>query len=115
QKSHSHNDSFLVLAHPFKPRYHWAGDLPSGLDGLEIINLKSIWQHAWLEKRVSFLWTLFTLPFNERLALVRLFETPKKEIELWDQLSQRRHTVGLLGADAESRIRISENLWLPFP
>lgn len=115
QPSTSNNDPVMFLAHPFKPKYQWTGEFPPGLDGLEIINLKSVWQQAWLEKRVSFFWTIFTLPFNEQLALVRLLESPNKEVELWDQLSQSRHTIGVLGADAESRIRISDDYWLPFP
>ena len=108
-------DPFLILAHPFKPKYHWTGDYPKGLDGIEVINLKSVWQKAWLENRASFFWTLFTIPFNERLALIRLFDSPDQEIELWDKLSQSRHTVGLLGADAESKLRLTNNWRIPFP
>src|SRR5690606_18626471 len=58
RKTSGANDPFLVLAHPFKPNFLWTGEYPPGLDGLEIVNLKSSWQQAWLEKRFSLLWTL---------------------------------------------------------
>lgn len=115
QSQKTANDPFLILAHPYKPKYQWTGDFPPGLDALEIVNLKLVWQQAWLRNKVSFLWTLFTIPFNDRLALIRLFENPEQELELWDRLSQNRHIVGFLGADAESRIRVSEDFSIPFP
>ncbi|MES2964786.1 MAG: hypothetical protein V4760_12920 [Bdellovibrionota bacterium] len=34
----------IVLAHPLKPGFAWSGAYPSGLDGLEVINLKSVWR-----------------------------------------------------------------------
>lgn len=106
---------FYVIAHPFKPRFSWAGDVPPGVQGLEVINLKVIWQNAWLEKKASFFWTLFTYLFNERLALMRLFESPEKEIRFWDQQNKLRPVWGFAGSDAESRLRISEGLFLRFP
>lgn len=93
----------LVLAHPLKPRYKWTGEYPPGLDGLEVINLKNVWQDAWLSHRLSFLWSLFILPFNEKLALLRLFKAPDEEIALWDKLSKDRRLVALAGADAEAK------------
>ncbi len=109
------NSGFYIIAHPLKPRYTWQGDIPAGILGLEVINLKVIWQKAWLEKKFSFFWTLFSYLFNERLALMRLFESPDKEIQLWDEQNKLRPVYGFTGADAESKIRVSKNLFLQFP
>lgn len=108
-------DPFVILAHPSKPKFHWAHDYPPGLRGMEVINLKLVWQKAWLEQRASFFWTILTIPFNEQLALLRLFQNPEEDLRLWDRLNETQSVVGFLGADAESRIRISESLWIPFP
>lgn len=94
----------FILAHPFKPRYQWTGEFPVGLDGIEVINLKTMWQLSWLKSKASFLWTVLIYPFNSRLAVLRVFEEPESELNLWDQLSQKRPTIGLAGADAEAKI-----------
>lgn len=104
QKKRPEEYGLFVLAHPFKPRYQWTGEFPVGLDGIEVINLKTMWQQTWLKSKASFLWTVLLYPFNSRLALLRIFEEPEAELNLWDQLSQKRPTVGMAGADAESKI-----------
>ncbi len=96
----------FMLAHPVKPRYEWSGEIPSGLDGIEIINLKMVWQRAWQKKKLSFLMSLLVLPFNERLALLRLFEEPTEEVRMWDDLTRTRKMVGFSGADAEAKFYI---------
>lgn len=118
QLTKTNRDSGLgifVLAHPFKPNFRWDGEVPIGFDGVEIINLKAIWQRAWLKTKVSFLWTLFLYPFNNRLALIRLFTMPDSELELWDRLNQKNKTIGFAGTDAEARVRVSENKSIEFP
>lgn len=115
QKGRNSESGMFILSHPFKPGYKWSGDYPIGLDGLEIINLKSIWQQAWLNSKASFLWTLLVFPFNDRLALMRLFHDPLKEITLWDQLSSRHPLIGIAGSDAESKVRITSDTFLKFP
>jgi hypothetical protein len=104
QKVRAPDLGLFVLAHPLKPRYRWTGEYPPGLDGIEVINLKSMWQEAWEKNKLSFLLTLMILPFNEELALLRLFHAPDDEIRLWDELSEKRKTIGLAGADAEARL-----------
>ncbi len=93
----------LFLAHPLKARYGWSGEYPPGLDGLEIINLKNVWQDAWNGKKFAFFISLTMYPFNDKLALLRLFEAPEDEIALWDQLSRSRPVAGIAGADAEAK------------
>lgn len=104
----------LFLAHPLKPRYKWTGDYPPGLDGIEIINLKNVWQDAWNSKKFSFIVSLTMYLFNEKLALLRLFEEPDEELALWDKLSLERPITGIAGADAEAKLMVG-GTFLKFP
>lgn len=92
----------VVLAHPFKPGFEWRGAYPSGLSGIEVINLRSLWQSSWLSSKMAFLWSVFVLPFNSELALLRLYTEPTRELQLWDELAQKRFTLGLAGAQTKS-------------
>ncbi len=102
----------LVLAHPASPGYAWTGPYPSGLDGLEVINLKSVWQRAWSESKLSTIWTSLVYPFNPNFALLRLYEEPQEELALWDQLLRTRPAIGMAGLEATAR---SGSLNLRFP
>lgn len=105
-ESRSDSNGFFALAHPLKPGYQWSGDVPVGLEAIEVFNLKAIWQWAWLKDRSSFAWTLLTYPFNPNLAFARLFaESSDDELLLWDQLNKERKVVGLAGSAAESRVK----------
>lgn len=105
----------FILAHPLKPNYAWSGEYPSGLDGIEIINLKSLWQDGWRDNKLSSFWSLLVYPFNQRLALLRLFHDPQDEVRLWDELSRRHPTLGFTGADADARIRLMPSLDIKYP
>lgn len=96
----------FFLAHPTKPRYEWTGAYPEGLDGMEVINLKRIWQRAWGKNKLSFFMSLLALPFNEKLALLRLFEEPVDEVRIWDEVSRHRKFVGIAGSDAEAKFYV---------
>ena len=105
----------FILAHPIKSRYRWSGEYPPGLDGLEIINLKDVWQQAWLKKKLSFFFSVLVLPFNERLSLLRLFESPDEQLRIWDEMTQQRQMLGIAGADAEAKFIVGGNSFLRFP
>ncbi|MGE0528386.1 MAG: hypothetical protein AB7P49_15055, partial [Bdellovibrionales bacterium] len=106
----------FMLAHPLKPNYNWSGAYPPGLDGIEIINLKNVWQEAWVNNKASFLMSLLILPFQEKLALLRLFEEPEDVLRLWTELNQERKVIGIAGADAEARLALGgKDLFLRFP
>ncbi len=97
------DDKFTVLAHPTKHKFSWTGEYPMGLDGLEIINLKSLWQDSWLNKKITFICSFLIYPFNPELAFLRLFQRATEEIKIWDQLNQDRLRIAFAGSDAESR------------
>ncbi len=105
--NHDREAGLIFLAHPFKPGYKWDGDFPAGLDGIELYNLKGIWQEAWLKSKLSFFWSLIVYPFNTNLSFVRLFSaSDSREIVLWDKLNSRHSTWAIAGADAESHLRL---------
>ncbi|MEZ4873844.1 MAG: hypothetical protein R2827_16710 [Bdellovibrionales bacterium] len=106
----------FILSHPFKPGYRWNGDIPVGFDGIEIINLKSLWQQ-WFEKsKASFIFTLALYPFNSRLALIRLLERPRKNLKLWDSLNSKdRYSIGMVGNDAEALAKLFNNYAIELP
>ncbi len=116
QKTSEASKALLILAHPFKQGYAWSGPIPSGLDGFELLNLKVIWQKAWQNSKISFLWSLVTYPFNSQLAMLRLYEDPKEEIDFWDATLRSGHKfTGFAGADATARTGSIGDFSLKFP
>lgn len=103
QPAEKNEDTLLVLAHPFKSGFSWKGDLPEGLDGIEVANLKSLAQRSWNYSKLSTIWSLLLYPFNPQLALMRLFQEPAEEWALFDQVSQQRPLVAFQGAEASAR------------
>ncbi len=115
QKSENRKDDLVTLAHPFKSGYSWSGEIPSGLDGLEIINLKSSAQRAWDISKTSVIWSLFTYPFNPQLSFIRLFQEPTEEISLFDQTSETKKISLFAGAEASARAVPWDNFLIRFP
>lgn len=111
QVSRDPDVGLFVLAHPMKGRYRWSGEYPAGLDGVEIINLKTVWEEAWENRKLSSVFSLLEFPFNEKLALLRLFQTPEDELQLWGELNNKRRVVGLAGAHADSKMVIGRALF----
>lgn len=98
---------FFVLSHPLKEGYEWTGELPVGLNGIEIYNLRYIWRRAWMEKRNSFIWALLLYPINIQWSFSRLFASyTHPEIEYWDRNNKGHKLFAYAGADAESRARM---------
>ena len=115
QKRIFNRDEFIVLAHPYKLDFTWSGDIPIGLDGVELINLKSLSYRAWESSKLSVIWSLFTYPFNPKLSLIRLFQEPTEEIGLFDEVSLRQSLNMFAGAEASARAIPIANYLLKFP
>lgn len=105
----------IVLAHPFKVGYSWSGAYPAGLDGIEVINLKSVYQRAWLKYKPSFIWSVLIYPFNSQLAFVRLYSEPRDEVQLWNKLNQSRKVLGFSGSEATARTGSIGDFYFKFP
>lgn len=109
-------DSVVVLAHPLGNNGPtWTGAYPPGLDGIEIVNPKSISSKAWVRSKLNVIWSLFIYPFNPRYSFLRLFREPTEEVALWDQLSKDRPTLAFGGADASARAVPWADALLKFP
>lgn len=109
------SDHLIILAHPFKSGFSWSGPLPPGLDGIELINLKSLSQRAFDLSKLSPLWSLFVYPFNSALSFVRLFNEPSEELTLLDSSQDYGKFYGFSGAEASARAVPIANFLIKFP
>jgi hypothetical protein len=108
-------DNLVVMAHPFNNGPTWTDPFPMGIDGLEILNPKSISQKAWQNNKINVLWSFFLYPFNPNLAFLRLFQEPQDEIALWEKLLQKKQMYGFSGADASARAIPFASYLMKFP
>lgn len=105
----------FILAHPFISKFKWTHAYPPGLDGMEVLNLRAIWENLWSSDKIELIWSLLLYPFNPRVAFLRFFKMPDQELRLWDELGRQRPTLGLAGTDAEARMRFFGRNYLPIP
>lgn len=115
QKTDASKDTLTILTHPYKAGYSWNGDISTGLDGFELLNMKSLVNRAWEESKLSTIWSLAIYPFNQRLAFLRLYTEPTDEIALLDKLSQQRRIVVYGGTEASARVIPLANYFIRFP
>ncbi len=109
------SNAVTILAHPYKAGFNWTGEIPVGLDGVEIVNLKSMSQSSWNYSKLSTFWSLLLYPFNPKLALIRLFQEPSEELFLFDEVSQKRKFVAFQGAEASARAIPLADWLIKFP
>lgn len=115
QKDPQNRDGLLIMAHPFRDGPTWTGAFPPGVDGIEIMNPKSISSRAWKRSRFDVFWSFVTYPFNSRYAFLRLFREPDDELALWDQIGKERPFMGFGGADASARAIPLADYLIKFP
>lgn len=115
QNHPENHDELTILAHPLENEFKWKGDVPSGLDGVEVINLKSVLKKAWAKQPLSTIWSFLVYPFNSKLAFLRIYNEPDDEFAFYDNAIQKRPLVGVLGSEATAKaIPFSEYL-VKFP
>lgn len=115
KKAQDNHSSLLILAHPYKTGFDWVGEIAEGMDGLEIINMKSLAFRAWEISKASVLWSLIIYPFQPSLAFIRLFSEPSEDINKWDTLGQTRRFFAYAGTEASARAVPWSNYLLRFP
>jgi len=115
QKEGGNRDSLLVLAHPFKLGFSWTGDLPHGLDGIEVLNVKSLSVQAWQHSKASVIWSFLVYPFNPEFSLARLFMEPTDELALFDKTTLQQRIYAFAGAEASARAIPLANYLIRFP
>lgn len=87
QKHRDLESGILTVAHPLRPGYSWEGEGLPGLNGVEVVNLKSIWESSQAATPLRFLWSSLILPFNSNLSFLRTYTAPDREEALWDTLN----------------------------
>lgn len=115
QKVTDNPKSILVLSHPFNHDLTWTGPFPSGVDGIEIINPKSLGQKSWRKSKLNVVWSLFAYPFNSRVSFLRIMVEPRDELSLWDSINQQRKLFAFAGANATARAVPFANFLIKFP
>ncbi|HPI41434.1 MAG TPA: hypothetical protein PLJ21_11560, partial [Pseudobdellovibrionaceae bacterium] len=108
-------DQLTILTQPKTPAHSWQGDLPSGIDGIEILNSKSIATLHWTKNKLSIFWSLLIYPFNSRLALLRLFIEPEEEVDFWDTQLKLRPVNAFAGSEATAKAIPFSGYLIKFP
>jgi hypothetical protein len=84
-------------------------------DGLDAINLKTLANKVWVNKKVSTIWSLMFYPFNPKVSLLRLYRDPDDELRIFDQMSQKRKTNLYLSSEATAKAVPITNWLIKFP
>jgi hypothetical protein len=110
------DSGLFVLAHPLKKGYEWRGDLPPGLNGIEIFNLRSIWQASWRQQKFDFISAALIYPIHPKWALLKMFMSySHPEITLWDKALEKNKFYAYAGADADTKIKLPRGRQFNFP
>jgi len=111
----THDDVVLIAAHPFLSDRLWPDLKYPGLDGLEVLNVTSVWREALRTSQFRVLWSILMLPFNPELAFLRLYLPPDEELKAWDKELETRPFIGMSGADATAKFIPWAGNIIPFP
>lgn len=118
QKNRESENGLLVVAHPLRPGFTWeTSDLP-GLNGIEVLNLKSIWENSKTQSPLHFLWSALIYPFNSNLSFLRTYVVPEREEVLWDNLNKaagHNLVLGFVGNNSTATAVIVPQTRLKFP
>lgn len=106
---------FVGFFHNSRSEFGWTGEPPSGIDGIEILNPRSIAYEAWKTSKANVVFSLMIYPFNSLLAFLRLYQEPSTSLFVWDESSKSRHMVGFGGSEASARAIPLANYFIKFP
>ncbi len=109
------SDELIILAHPDKPGSKWEGKIPSALSGSEVINLREVWNQSWLKSKFIFLSSLIFYPFNPKLFFLKIFSSDLTSEKTLDRFNKEQISLGFLGSDATSKLRILSKTFIQFP
>ena len=84
-------------------------------DGLDVINLKTLANKVWVNKKVSTIWSLIFYPFNPRLSLLRLYRDPDDELRIFDKMSLQKKRNLYLSSEATAKAVPITNWLIKFP
>lgn len=116
QPANQFRDGIAIHAHPFdRNGPTWTGPYPTGVQGVEILNPKSMAGKAWANSKVDVFWSSLFYFFNSKYAFLRLFREPHEELSLWDSISEDRPFWGFAGANASARAVPLADYLIKFP
>src|ERR1700735_4050772 len=104
--------AFNVIAHPFHTNIPWTHWNTNDFEGMEIWNEDEVWRR---DQVIDLIDSIILYGVNDQLAMVRLARTPERNFAKWDELLAQRPVVGMCGADAHARVRITRTQFLRFP
>ncbi|PIU00388.1 MAG: hypothetical protein COT74_05505 [Bdellovibrionales bacterium CG10_big_fil_rev_8_21_14_0_10_45_34] len=111
----SDEEGFIALAHPLLRNHAWSGDLPKGMDAIEVVNLKRMIEASWTSRKFSFVLSSLLFPISPQLALINLYQNPDEEFALLDRAQAERSITGMFGSDATAKAIIFGNTHLKIP
>ncbi len=111
----NNKDGFVILKHPRKAGYEWEGEFASGIDAIEIISLRNHWRESWDLSKWNFISSLLMYPFNSEYAFLNIYQAPKNNLKLWNEIARDREIIGLIGSDAKSKLKLFGKRFLRFP
>ncbi len=112
---------FSAVSHPTNLKIPWRRqeDIP---EGLEIVNLDSVWRKSLNASPLSFLFTALLSPWNEYLSALRLLNASgvnPENFRLWDKCNEAHPPCfGILGQDTHANIQwrlFSKNFSVKWP
>jgi hypothetical protein len=115
QRDPQSREAMVILAHPFFNGPTWVGEFPPGIDALEVMNPRAMSHQVWVRSKGRVLMSLFVYLFNPRLAFLRLYQEPEKELALWDFVNSTRKLFATGGAEATARAMPANNFFIQFP
>jgi hypothetical protein len=117
QKPPFDRNIILILSTPYNmsAQSTWGVEWPSGIDGLEVQNPKTIAERSYQSNYFTIVWSLLVYPFSPQYAFLRLYEDPNLELQLWDKIHVQQRLVGVSGLDASARAILSPGSIIEFP
>lgn len=100
------------IAHPLNWRFEWKNWDVQGIIGMEVLDLDDLWRKT---NPILLLWGLVTFPINPSYALLNIFHKPQDVLDKWDELTQKKPTVGIYSPDLHDQIRIKNDTYIKFP
>jgi hypothetical protein len=99
------------VSHPNGRRY-WRDRTMHDVDGMEIWNADSEWRNDGVRDWIE---ALTLLPFRPELGMMALVDRPGRNLALLDSVTSVRDIATTCAVDAHARIRITDDLLIPFP
>lgn len=93
-----HKDGGIaVIAHPARRKTQWKDIDTDGIDGSEVMNFEDF---IFGSPKIKLIWMLPRVFMSQKAAFSSLIEYPSSTIKIWDELNQKKKTIGLAGTDA---------------